>query len=196
MASVGVAAAEQNRHVEQRIIIRRDATDMGMPDLRLDANHDGWITRDEYAAAVDRMFDMLDTNHDGKLDQNDHPAGMHHPDLPPLPADANGAHHVEHEVRIYRDDNAAPPAPPEPGEPPAAPNSPMPPHPPMLMMMLLNHEEFDRNGDGALSRDEFRTMQMRFFDAADGNGDGRIKFEQPPEPPTPPEPHAPPAAPH
>jgi len=204
-ACAGVAAAEQNRQVEQRVIIRHGGGEgMMMPDLQLDANHDGWVTRDEYAAAMDRMFDTLDTNHDGKLDQSDHPHHMMEShdmdghDLPPLASNDAGGRHVERNVVIYRSDSAdaAPPEPPAPGEPAAAPRPPMPPHPPMFMMMLFNHEEFDRNGDGALSRDEFRAMQMRFFDAADGNGDGKIKFEQPPEPPMPPEPPTPPAPPH
>jgi len=38
---------------------------------RLDANHDGVITRDEATAAADARFDRLDVNHDGKLDQSE-----------------------------------------------------------------------------------------------------------------------------
>ncbi|GAM98075.1 hypothetical protein U91I_01705 [alpha proteobacterium U9-1i] len=71
---------------------------------------------------------------------------------------------------------------------------PMPPHPPMMMFMSTNSDEFDRNGDGALSAEEFRNQQLRQFDAQDGNGDGRIRAAErleapvPPEPPTPPTP--------
>lgn len=36
---------------------------------RLDANHDGIVTRDEAVAAATARFDKLDTNHDGKIDQ-------------------------------------------------------------------------------------------------------------------------------
>lgn len=72
------------------------------------------------------------------------------------------------------------------------PMPPMPPHPPMLMFASNNIEEFDRNGDGALSQEEFRTQQLAQFDAQDGNRDGRIRAMRMPEPPTPPEPPAPP----
>lgn len=73
-----------------------------------------------------------------------------------------------------------------------APRAPVPPHPPhaprapMFMMLVANSEEADTNGDGALSREEFRAQQLRFFDASDANGDGRIRFEAPPAPPEPP----------
>lgn len=36
-------------------------------------------------------------------------------------------------------------------------------------------EEADRNGDGQISKEEFVTQQLRFFDAADASGDGRLK---------------------
>lgn len=70
--------------------------------------------------------------------------------------------------------------------PPEPPLPPEPPHPPMFMMLIANSEEADLNNDGALSRDEFRAQHMRFFDASDANGDGRVRFD-PPEPPEPPE---------
>jgi len=38
---------------------------------RLDANHDGQVTRDEYRAQASATFDRLDTNHDGFLDQSE-----------------------------------------------------------------------------------------------------------------------------
>ncbi len=70
---------------------------------------------------------------------------------------------------------------------------PLPPLPPMgaPMLMLPTHNgEADTNNDGALSREEFRAQQLRFFDAGDANGDGRVRLEMadPPEPPTPPDP--------
>ncbi|MBL8542623.1 MAG: hypothetical protein JNJ63_02340 [Hyphomonadaceae bacterium] len=98
--------------------------------------------------------------------------------------------HTERRVVIIRgdDDEAAD----LPGMPPMP---PMPPHPPMFMMLVANSDEADTNGDGALSREEFRAQQLRFFDASDANSDGRIRFEAPPEPPQPPEPPEPPAPP-
>ncbi len=83
------------------------------------------------------------------------------------------------------------------GVPPVPPVPPIPPIPPVpavpFMMLIANSEEADRNGDGALSREEFVAQHLRFFDASDANGDGRVRFDPPtlPEPPiapTPPEP--------
>ena len=36
---------------------------------RLDANHDGKLSRAEFNAPGDKHFDMIDTNHDGQIDQ-------------------------------------------------------------------------------------------------------------------------------
>jgi hypothetical protein len=38
---------------------------------RLDANHDGVVTREEATAAALARFDRADTNHDGKIDQSE-----------------------------------------------------------------------------------------------------------------------------
>lgn len=79
---------------------------------------------------------------------------------------------------------------------PVPPTAPVPPVPAMgFMMLVANSEEADRNGDGALSRDEFLAQHLRFFDASDANGDGRVRFERPPAPPEPPAPPAPPEPP-
>ena len=117
-----------------------------------------------------------------------------------------GQQHSQSEVMIDRVGEAAElPEPAEAPEAPGAPAPPRPPHPPhapMLMMLFASAEEADTNHDGALSRDEFRAQQMRFFDASDANHDGRIRIEpppmppEPPAPPAPPEPPAPPALPH
>lgn len=122
-------------------------------------------------------------------------------------AERRGERHVQRirtgdrEVIIIRGDGGswsslegAPPVPPMPPMPPIAAVAPVPPIPPAPFMMLIaNSEEADRNGDGALSREEFVAQHLRFFDASDANGDGRVRFDppRPPEPPiapTPPEP--------
>src|SRR6185312_15476598 len=111
---------------------------------------------------------------------------------------AEAGRHVEREVTVITrdgdddDDMVAPEAPPVPGTPapphtPHAPMPPHPPHPPMFMMLMANSDEMDTNHDGAISREEFRAQQLRFFDASDANGDGRIRFD-PPAPPMPPAP--------
>lgn len=231
--ALGATAMAYAQSGPMRVMIR----DAGM-DLNLDANHDGWITRDEASAAADRMFDELDANHDGRLTAADHPAMGEHmhmmhggPDGADLAPDANctttnstqhssdnghrterrvtiicngddaqaphaqsGQSHTERDVTVIvrndGDEAVAPPAPPQAPEPPA------PPHAPMAMMLLASMEEADTNHDGALSREEFRAQQLRFFDAADVNGDHRIRAHEMPEaPPAPPEPPAPPAPP-
>lgn len=99
-------------------------------------------------------------------------------------AEAEGERRVEREVTIIHGDGAA------------APHAPHAPHAPMFMMLLANSEESDLNGDGAISRDEFRAQHLRFFDASDVNGDSRVRFDSPHwDAPAPPEPPAPPAPP-
>lgn len=91
-----------------------------------------------------------------------------------------GEHHARRHVVIVN------------GEGEGAAWAPHAPHAPMMMMMLGGHGEADLNNDGALSRDEFRAQHLRFFDAGDANGDGRVRLPEPPAPPQAPEPPAPP----
>lgn len=111
--------------------------------------------------------------------------------------DGDNTRNVERHVTIIRngqviesddDDDSRPRAP----RPPRAPRAP---HAPMFMMLYANSDEADRNGDGALSQDEFRAQQMRFFDASDANGDGKIRLPRPPEPPVAPRAPTPPTPP-
>ena len=94
------------------------------------------------------------------------------------------------EAELLDGDFVVPPVPPMPAM------APMPPMPPVFMMAAIHSGEADTNGDGALSREEFRAQQLRFFDASDANGDGRIELPDPPTPPEPPEAPEPPAPPH
>ncbi len=84
---------------------------------------------------------------------------------------------VERHVLVLRGGEAA--------EAAIPPRPPRPPRPPQLSGagMFAHFEEADLNGDGALSREEFRAQQLRRFDADDANGDGRIRAPRPPAPP-------------
>lgn len=175
------AYAQTVRNEDRRIIIRaHNGPVEGMSQI--DADRDGWVTRAEAAAEADRMFAEMDTNDDGKLDGADGGplAGG------PRPARGEGAERgpiIERNVVVVgpegEERDVLIPAPPH------------PPRPPVVMMLIANSEESDANGDGALSREEFRAQQLRFFDAGDGNGDGRVRFEPPPEMPEPPPPPRP-----
>jgi EF hand len=162
------------RHQEHRMERRLEAS-------RIDANGDKFITRAESQAEAERVFADLDDNHDGKLDAADHGPGgrqaMHR-------SETRDGQRVEtrEEVVIEREEHHG------------GPGHHGGPRPPMFAMIFANSEEADRNGDNALSKDEFVTQQLRFFDAADVNGDGKIKFDPPPmmAPPEPPEAPQPP----
>jgi Ca2+-binding EF-hand superfamily protein len=58
----------------------------------MDADHDGNITKAEFTAAEDKMFDRLDTNHDGVISKDELAAAhhSHHQDgtMPPPPTNA------------------------------------------------------------------------------------------------------------
>lgn len=212
------AASAQTRH--DRTIVRHH----GGPMAAVDANEDGWITRAEASAAAERAFAELDSDDDGRLTAQDRQShtmefhldgdvdldirrAEHEAERAERHAERAERHAERAERRVERhvdrrtdrreertviithgDDSDAP-------TPPTPPVAPRPPHPPMFIMVFANSEEADLNGDGALSLDEFRAQHLRFFDASDANGDGRIRFEPPPAPPEPPEPPTPPTPP-
>jgi hypothetical protein len=89
-----------------------------------DANGDGLVSKAEFIAARDARFDVLDTNHDGFL---------------------------------VRDEMAA-----------AAPGLRG------RMMLPVMFPQFDSNGDGKVSRQEFSAAPAPGFDMADANGDGMV----------------------
>jgi hypothetical protein len=161
---------------------------------RIDANGDGWLTRAEASAAAERVFAELDTNDDGKLDAQDR--GRGHARVVEhriVRSQAKG----EEDVVIMHRRECGPHGADEAEGARAKAGARVPHHAPIAMMMMHSSEEADRNGDGALSADEFRAQHLRFFDAGDGNGDGRVRFQlpEPPEPPAPPESAAPPQPP-
>jgi len=210
------ASAQQNQH--DRVVVRHVGG-----HAEMDANDDGWISREESAAAADRIFGELDSNDDGRLDDEDHARFEHDIQVHVGPgasavddenctrtsegeegnqrvtvicrSESGGSSTDERTVIIRRGggewtthDGATAPIPPVPPVPPVPPA-------PMFMMMLGDESESDLNGDGALSREEFRAQHQRFFDARDANGDGRVRAHVPPQPPAPPAPPAPPEPP-
>jgi hypothetical protein len=173
VAIAGLAAADPPRVV------------MGHPEHAfdvggVDADRDGWVTRAEASNAADRIFGELDTNDDAKLDGQDHARGHGHMVHRRV---EKGGGHGDRVVVIERSHVSSSDA--RPGvrvEGPA--------HMPMFAILIHSSEEADRDGDGAVSREEFRAQHLRLFDASDGNGDGRIRLPdmpKPPEPPAPPE---------
>ena len=186
----------------------------------MDGDNDGWLTRAEVSSGTERVFAELDTNSDGRLTREDHSRmsedldarieGEHRGNCTTTESGAGGERRVTTICRQGGEgEGEAPRAPHEGrhvernvtiihGGPGEGASAPMPPHPPMFMMMIANAEEADLNGDGAMSRDEFRAQHLRFFDASDANGDGRVRFDPPRHPgaaPTPPTAPAPPAPP-
>jgi hypothetical protein len=154
-----------------------------------DANGDGFISRAEAEAAASRLFDRLDADKNGKLDDADRAALREK--FKEHRKDRMEARKERREAR----QEAGPGAPPSPAGPPGADGHAGPGGRgfhrgggPMGMRLLAHPGEADRNGDGALSKQEFVTQELRFFDALDANGDGKIEAPRkmdrdPPAPP-------------
>ncbi len=212
LTAAACAAMAMTAQADQtRVVVRH-----GGEHANMDGDHDGWLSRAEASAGFERMFARLDRNNDGRLNSDDHGDDDNDladlPDMPGGPGDENctrtesgdgaerhvtvictderqagaGAEsgerserHTERHVRVVRGGHGG--------------------HPPMgamPMMMMMHSGEGDANNDGATSREEFRAQHLRFFDAADVNGDGRLRMPEhhagaaptPPTPPTPPPP--------
>jgi hypothetical protein len=208
LSAVG-ASAQQN---EERVVIRHVAHGAGGGD----PNEDGWLSRDEVGAAADAMFARLDSNNDGRLtseDRPEHDIEVRVGHAPPASGAAgdctreesdeggerrvtvichspDGATSTEDRTVIIRHGGGGEWA----GRDGVT--APVPPAPPigggLFFIELGEDSEADTNSDGALSREEFRAQQLRFFDARDVNGDRRVRaLSTPPvapETPRPPEP--------
>lgn len=150
---------------------------------RIDANGDGFVSRAEAEAGASQQFDKLDSDKNGKLDDADRAA---------LREKHSERHKERREARKERMEahrEAGPGAPPSEGMR-AGPGGHRFHHRgggPMGMMLMAHPGEADRNGDGALSKQEFVTQGLRFFDAMDANGDGKVEaHHKDPNPPAPP----------
>ena len=183
------------------------------PFADIDANRDGFVSRDEARAQAERMFDRMDSNDDGKLDSSDRGRTERRVVEKHVIRKGDGKDARTFEERIEEDVVIEHVGPGD-GERRVIvrKHGDRPRHGgrgghrmhggmPMPFMMLMHSDEADTNGDGVLSKPEMVAQHLRFFDAGDANGDGKIKFEPPPMPPappsapTPPEPPAPPAPP-
>lgn len=151
---------------------------------RFDANHDGYITRDEIASAAHGMmamhgemqhsgahagmmgdrnalFDRLDTNHDGSISRQEFVAGH--------------ANMVEHRMIVMRRTGSA-----------AAGEPSMPGMNGMHGMRMHGMAGFgahlfdmaDANHDGRVSLEEAETAALAHFDRADLNHDGKLTPEE------------------
>lgn len=134
--------------------------------MRADANHDGVLTRAEVVAQADMQFARLDTNGDGQIGPDE------------IAAIADAMHAM-----------GGPGAPPPPPPPGAAPQGDTPPPPPPPGGMRGRHgmggmgggrilERADANGDGTISREEFRAQSLKRFDRLDANHDGSVTKDE------------------
>lgn len=217
IAMTAVTASAQQTD-QDRVVIRHVGHGAGGGDT----NEDGWLSREEAAAQADAMFANLDRNNDGRLTREDHREHVvmefrHAPGAPAADdpncertesgdagnreitvicrAPDGSSSSEDRTVIIRRSSDGGTWVQRDGAEAPIAPVPPVPPIAGMFMIELGEDSEADTNGDGALSREEFRAQQLRFFDARDVNGDRRVRAPRPPAPPVAPEAPRPPEPP-
>ncbi len=141
----------------------------------MDQNHDGKIQREEAKGPIERNFDEIDTNHDGVLDKEELQAWG---DKMRQFAD----HQDESKRLAQRNPKGNPPStegkpapePPRKDKPsPATPNTEGRHADPAQII-----QRWDKNGDGAVERDEFPKDAIELFDVLDRNGDGKLTPEE------------------
>lgn len=177
----GVAMAE-----EVRIRIDRDGPGPFERVGEADTDHDGYLSRAEATAQAERIFDSLDFKKEGKIPAQPFDRFERRDDREDREEGRGEHREIRREVFIIRDVDRDEDDEHEDG--PRELRMPRPPRPPIPAMLFLSNEEADLNGDGVLSKQEFVAQQLRFFDAADANRDGKVKLPpRPPRPPAPPE---------
>jgi len=138
-----------------------------------DANHDGYLSRDEALAAAEARFKRLDANGDGKLTAEEFT-----PHGPRGPWTGRG----------QGPGAGAPGGPPEGGPPQAGALTGWRKEAMEEMMGKMREREkarfdnvlaeWDKNHDGAIELAEFRAQALARFNAMDGNRDGKVKLPE------------------
>jgi Ca2+-binding EF-hand superfamily protein len=133
----------------------------------LDANKDGFITRDEFLAHPSQMFDKLDANHDGRVSKDE---------LAAMSAMHGGEHRI---CKIQKPGES------EPKEVPCDSVEGM--HgmhggPGGDHMLMMHHmaQMMDTDHDGRVSFAEMEATMREHFKKLDKNGDGYVSKDEAP----------------
>jgi len=130
----------------------------------MDANKDGFITKDEFLSHPAAMFDRLDANHDGRISKDE--------------LAAMKAMHGEHRVcKVQKDGDK------EPRDVPCDSLPGMAGGPGGHMAMMMHHmaANMDADHDGRISFSEFQAPVHDHFSKLDKNGDGYISKDELPD---------------